>query len=530
VIIYPVDKPEIHRGIIEDKRLRNKRHFSWSAGKNKSDVRIVPVMHKDREPLLEVSYANKRFICRIPFSDRASVDNISTVVTCLLYLGFDSDVISEGVLNLSPVAMRMEQKEGINSCILLEDFYNSDPGSLRIAMEYLKGISDKKMTLILSDFVEGNRNREQLYREVAASIRKTGVRKLVAIGDDLGAYGDLFDADIKVFFKTTEDFISSFLPASFRDEAILIKGARKFEFERIGRLLELKTQQTRLEINLNAVLSNLDTFRTRLNRETKIMAMVKAFAYGAGPREISEWLIYNGIDYLAVAYPDEGISLRKDGITSRIMVMNPDPWSLRSLLEYDLEPEIYSMKILNSFLEEARRFGARAYPVHIKLDTGMHRLGFTDSDINEMIEVLTGCRTLKIASVFSHLAAAYDPDMDGYTHAQVRSYIRMSNLIREKTGSGFTRHLLNSAGTVRFPEYQFDMVRMGIGLYGISEVEMKGLRTATGFYTRISQVKTIEGGEGLGYGLTDVSDRKRKIAILPLGYADGLRRSMGQGR
>lgn len=530
VIVYPADKPEIHEGIKNDERLGNKRLFSWSAGKNEADVCIKPVLHKDQEPLLDVSYGDKKFLCRLPFSDRASVDNISTVITVLLYLGVDSRLISEGVENLYPVAMRMEQKEGINNCLLLEDFYNSDPGSLRIAMEYLKGISDKKITLILSDFVEGNRNREELYREVAASIRKTGVRKLVAIGDDLAAYGDLFDVDKRIFFKGTEDFIASFQPAGFRDEAILIKGARKFEFERIGRLLELKTQQTRLEINLNAVLSNLDTFRSFLQKGTKIMAMVKAFAYGAGPREISEWLIYNGIDYLAVAYPDEGISLRKEGITCRIMVMNPDPYSLRSLLEYDLEPEIYSMKILYSFMEEARRFGARAYPVHIKLDTGMHRLGFTDSDIREMTEALTDCRTLKIASVFSHLAASYDEDMDVFTHSQARNYIRMSNLIREKTGTDFTRHLLNSAGTVRFPEYQFDMVRMGIGLYGISEVEMKGLRTAPGFYTRISQVKTIKPGEGLGYGLKDASEKERKIAILPLGYADGLRRSMGQGR
>ncbi|MGM0666199.1 MAG: bifunctional UDP-N-acetylmuramoyl-tripeptide:D-alanyl-D-alanine ligase/alanine racemase [Bacteroidota bacterium] len=530
VIVYPADKPEIHKGILNDERLRNKRLFSWSAGKNKADVCIIPEMHEGQHPGLGVTYKDRKFLCRIPFSDRASVDNISTVITVLLYLGLDAGVISEGLRNLYPVAMRMEQKEGINNCLLLEDFYNSDPGSLRIAMEYLKGISDKKMTLILSDFVEGNRNREQLYREVAGDISKTGVRKLIAIGNDLAGYGDFFDAATKSFFKDTDAFIASFLPAGFRDEAILIKGARKFEFERIGRLLELKTQQTRLEINLNAVLSNLDTFRSCLKRDTKIMAMVKAFAYGAGPREVSEWLIYNGIDYLAVAYPDEGISLRKGGITSRIMVMNPDPYSLRSLLEYDLEPEIYSMKILVRFMEEAKRFGARAYPVHIKLDTGMHRLGFTDSDINEMIEALVNCRTLKIASVFSHLAASYDEDMDKFTHIQAGSFIRLSNLIREKTGSDFTRHLLNSAGTVRFPEYQFDMVRLGIGLYGISEVEMKGLRTAAAFYTRISQVKTVNKGEGLGYGLKDVSEKKRKIAILPLGYADGLRRLLGQGR
>ena len=530
VIIYPADKDNIHKNIINDQRLKGKHFFSWSAGKNKANITIIPDSQDRAGPALRVTFNNKEFLCSIPFSDRASVDNISTIIATLAFLGLNSEQISDGVKNLIPVAMRMEQKEGINNCLLLEDFYNSDPGSLRIAMEYLRGISDKDMTVILSDFIQGNRNKDQLYSEVAESIKKAGTRRLIAIGKDLQKYSKYFSINTMAFFNDTDDFIRSFLPASFRDEAILLKGARMFEFERIGRLLELKTHQTQLEINLNSVLANLDTFRTYLHKDTKIMAMVKAFAYGAGPKEISEWLTYNGIDYLAVAYLDEGISLRKNGIRSRIMVMNPDRFSLRSLLEYDLEPEIFSQDILDCFISETKRYGIIDYPVHIKLDTGMHRLGFMEEDIDEMVSALITCKAIRIASVFSHLAAAYDPGMDEYTHKQAGKFARISNYIRKQTGTAFMQHLLNSAGIVRFPEYQFDMIRLGIGLYGITEVKMEGLKTGPAFYTRISQVKTVKAGEGIGYGLKNASKEERKIAILPVGYADGLRRIMGQGK
>lgn len=530
VIIYPEDKEEIHDIIIKDKRLQGKKLFSWSAYNNKADINIIPDLQSAGSSKLIVKSNNKEFSCEIPFSDRASVDNISTVIATLVFLDMDSKMITEGIKDLYPVAMRMEQKEGINNCLLLEDFYNSDPGSLRIAIEHLKGISGKDMTLILSDFIQGKRNREELYREVAGDIKKAGVRRLVAIGNDLKKFMSHFKIEDAVFYNDTDDFIKSFSTDEFRDEAILLKGARIFEFERIGRLLELKTHQTQLEINLNSVIANLNTFRSYLNKNTGIMAMVKAFAYGAGPKEISEWLAYNGIDYLAVAYPDEGINLRKEGIRSRIMVMSPDPCSLRSLLEYDLEPEIYNQEILDAFINEVKRYGLNNYPIHIKIDTGMHRLGFMEKDIGKMTDILSDCKTIKIASVFSHLAAAYDTGMDEYTHVQADIFIRICNYIQDHTGAVFIRHLLNSAGIIRFPQYQFDMVRLGIGLYGIMEVSMKGLKTGPAFYTRISQVKTLKAGEGLGYGLKSKSGKKRTIAILPVGYADGLRRTMGQGK
>lgn len=529
-IIYPADKEGIHNNIINDRRLKDIRLFRWSTRKDNANITIIPDLKAREGPALRVSYGNKEFVCNIPFSDIASVDNISTIITALHFLGKDCEQISAGIKDLYPVAMRMEQKEGINNCVLLEDFYNSDPGSLRIAMEHLRGISDKDMTVILSDFLQGNRNKYQLYGKVAESIKKAGVKRLIAIGKDLQRFSKCFSISTMDFFDDTDSFIKSFVPTSFRDQAILLKGARLFEFERIGHLLELQTHQTKLEINLNAVLNNLNVFRSYLAKDTRVMAMVKAFAYGTGPREISEWLTYNGIDYLAVAYPDEGINLRKNGIKTRIMVMNPDQYSLRSLLEYDLEPEIYSQDILECFIKEVKQHGINDYPIHIKLDTGMHRLGFMENEIDEMVNSLMAAKSIRIASVFSHLAAAYDTAMDKYSHEQAGKFTRISNYIHEQTGAEFLKHLLNSAGIVRFPEYQFDMVRLGIGLYGITEVEMEGLKTGPAFCTRISQVKTVKAGEGIGYGFTNASEKTREIAILPVGYADGLRRMMGQGK
>lgn len=530
-IIYPGDETVLHKTIRKDKRLRGKKLLCWSAGNTAdADMKIVPELLTGGNTRLSVKYHQRGFTCDIPFSDRASVDNISTIISALLYIGMNNDLICRGIKDLQPLAMRMEQMEGINNCLLLEDFYNSDPESLRIALEHLNGISDKNMTLILSDFVQGRRDRDRLYNEVAENVSKAGIKKLIAIGTDLQKYQHYFRIENMEFFSGTDEFLNSYSADKFRNEAILIKGARIFEFERIGRVLELKTHQTQLEINLHHVSSNLSKFRSYINNNTGIMAMVKAFAYGAGPKEISDWLVYNGVEYLAVAYPDEGINLRKEGVPGRIMVMNPDYHSLRTLIEYDLEPEIYSLDILKAFINEVKRYGTGNYPVHIKLDTGMHRLGFMQKDIDEMSGILSGTGAVRPGTVFSHLAAAYDPEMDSHTHGQAAEFVQICKYIRDQTGTDFLMHLLNSAGIVRFPQYQFDMVRLGIGLYGITEVEMQGLKPATSFYTRISQVKTIGAGEGLGYGLRDAGDSRREIAILPVGYADGLRRSLGQGR
>jgi alanine racemase len=308
---------------------------------------------------------------------------------------------------------------------------------------------------------------------------------------------------------------------------ILLKGARIFEFEKIGKLLELQAHQTVLEVNLDAISHNLNEFRRYLNPGTRIMAMVKAFAYGAGPAEISALLEYHRVSYLAVAYADEGVELRNSGVTLPVMVMNPDPSAYEILIKYSLEPEIYSLPSLEQFLSVASRNGLIDYPVHIKIDSGMHRLGFMPEDIDSLVNKIRNQELVKVVSVFSHLAASEDPSLDKFTHQQVDVFLKTAARIKEATRYPFLRHILNSSGIVRFPQYQFDMVRPGIGMYGVGHFEGLDLKTTGRFLTRISQVKRIKAGEPVGYGCADVSDKDRTIAILPVGYADGFNRKLG---
>ena len=313
----------------------------------------------------------------------------------------------------------------------------------------------------------------------------------------------------------------------FRNEIILLKGARIYEFEKIGKLLELQIHQTVLEVNLDAISHNLNEFRRFLNPGTRIMAMVKAFAYGAGPAEIASLLEYHRVSYLAVAYADEGVELRNAGVTLPVMVMNPDPAANEILIKYALEPEIYSFPSLDQFLAVASRHGLIKYPVHIKIDSGMHRLGFMQEDIEALTAKIRNQESIRVISVFSHLAASEDPSLDDFTNHQVEIFLKAAERINEATGYPFLRHILNSSGIVRFPQYQFDMVRPGIGMYGVGHFKGLKLKTTGRFKTRISQIKKIKAGEPVGYGCADVSDTDRTIAILPVGYADGLNRKLG---
>ncbi len=331
------------------------------------------------------------------------------------------------------------------------------------------------------------------------------------------------------FYYSTDDFIRSFKSAEFSNEIILLKGARIFELEKIGKLLEQQIHITVLEINLDAISHNLNEFRRLLNDGTRIMAMVKAFAYGAGPAEIAGLLEYHRVSYLAVAYTDEGVELRDAGVTLPVMVMNPDPSSASLMIRYNLEPEIYSFSSLKDFAEAASRHGLSQYPVHIKIDTGMHRLGFMSDEIEELAGRINSLDCIRIASVFSHLAGSEDPSLDEFTHKQVSFFREAVKKIRAAVGYPFLRHILNTAGIVRFPQYQFDMVRPGIGIYGVGNYKGINLRPVSRFKTRISQVKKIPAGEPVGYGCADISDKDRTIAILPVGYADGLNRRLGNG-
>jgi alanine racemase len=377
--------------------------------------------------------------------------------------------------------------------------------------------------------VQSGRAEEELYGEVAGLLRKTGIKRFIGIGRALSDRRHLFTPEDS-FFYSTDEFLRSIGMIDFRNEIILLKGARVFEFEKIARVLEQQVHQTVLEINLDAISHNLNVFRSYLDPGTKIMAMVKAFAYGSGSSEIASLLEYHRVSYLAVAYADEGVELRNAGVTLPVMVMNPDPSAADLMIKYSLEPELYSLSSFESFTSVAERHGLIGYPVHIKIDTGMHRLGFLPEEIENLASAIRSRECIRIISVFSHLAGSEDPDLDHFSRRQVELFLKGSATLRKTTGYPFMRHILNSSGIIRMPQYQFEMVRPGIGIYGAGSFEGISLRPAGRFSTRISQVKTVKRGEPVGYGCTDVSENDRRVAILPVGYADGLKRKMGNSR
>ena len=525
-IIFCLDHDLIRQEIFSDKALCSKKLFGWSFIDRKSAIFVNRKPGTAGQTVLEITFNGITNVFEIPFTDRASVENAVTVASVCLTLEIPSEIIFKGLSGLVSVAMRMERKNGINGCHLIEDYYNSDPGSLGMAIEYLKLQTNRKTTLILSDFVQSGREEHELYAEVAGLVEKTGINKFIGIGEALLRNSSLFRPG-SLFFYSTDDFLRNINRNDFRNEIILLKGARLYEFEKIGSLLEQQTHQTVLEVSLDAVAHNLNEFRRFLNPTTRIMAMVKAFAYGAGSSEIASLMEYHRANYLAVAYADEGVELRNSGVTLPVMVMNPDPGAAEIMIKYNLEPEIYSFSSLERFAGVASRHGLIDYPVHIKIDTGMHRLGFMPEDVAVLASRLPSNESVKVISVFSHLAASEDPSLDYFTHLQAETFLEASRLIAQATGYPFLRHLLNSAGIVRFPRYQFEMVRPGIGIYGAGNFDGLSLKTAGRFKTRISQVKRVRAEEPVGYGCADVSDHDRIIAILPVGYADGLNRKLG---
>ncbi|MGB8490475.1 MAG: bifunctional UDP-N-acetylmuramoyl-tripeptide:D-alanyl-D-alanine ligase/alanine racemase [Bacteroidales bacterium] len=526
MIIFCRDQRLVRDLILNDPDLKFRKLIDWSLRDREASVYVKCRRGTWNHTVLEIHHGGTTTEAEIPFTDRASVENAITVAAACLALGTDMDLVRNGLAGLTSVAMRMELKSGINNCYLIEDYYNSDPGSLRMAIEFLRSQNNRNSTLILSDFVESGRNERELYGEVADLVIKTGIDKFIGIGPALKRNSSLFGVRAR-FFDSTDDVIRNLATLGFSNEMILLKGARVFELEKIGKLLEHQIHTTVLEINLDAISHNLNEIRRNLNDGTRIMAMVKAFAYGAGPAEIAGILEYHRISYLGVAYADEGVELRNAGVSIPLMIMNPDPSAAELMIRYNLEPELYSFSTLETFARTASRHGLYQYPVHLKIDSGMHRLGFMHEDIGMLISRVKEFDSIKVASVFSHLAASDDPSLDRFTHHQAEVFIRAAGNLREALGYPIIRHLLNTSGIARFPEYQFEMVRPGIGIYGAGTYEGLTLKPASRFRTRISQIKRIPPGEPVGYGCADVSEKEREIAILPVGYADGLRRKLG---
>ncbi|MBQ6726854.1 MAG: bifunctional UDP-N-acetylmuramoyl-tripeptide:D-alanyl-D-alanine ligase/alanine racemase [Bacteroidales bacterium] len=532
VLVCCEDHADIIKTLETNEEFRSLKRFTWGRSE-KASVLLLGTETDGRNTQLSISYNGATFIARIPFSDNGSVQNAMHCIALMLYMGCPVAEIQRRTERLLPVAMRLEVKDAINGCQLVDDAYSLDINSLVIALDFVRQERQHaKKTLILSDIMQSGRPEADLYTEVAALVRQKGITKFIGIGEALQRNADKFPADSH-FFKDTDDFIANYLFSNFQDETILLKGARVFHFEKIARLLQRKSHETIMEVNLDALIRNLNYFRSRINPTTKLMAMVKAFSYGAGSVEIANALQTNHVDYLTVAYTDEGVDLRQNGITLPIMVMNPEEESFESIIKNRLEPDIYSLRILDLFSETSHCYNHEPYPIHIEFDTGMHRLGFMEKDIEPLAQRLNELRNVvEVKSIFSHLACSEDPDMDDFTRRQIINFRQWSGRLKQLLGNDkICCHILNSSGITRFPEADMDMVRLGIGLYGISpepEVQ-KHLTAVSRLKTRISQIKDIPEGDSVGYNCRWVAQRPSRIAIIPIGYADGLNRRLGNG-
>jgi Alr-MurF fusion protein len=532
MLIYCPDYFDIQDRIIKSKILSSINFFTWSR-KNKADLKISRVEKDNMQTRIQGHYKSNDISISIPFTDDASVENAIHCWALMLYLGYHPILIAERMLQLSPVAMRLEMKEGVNNCSVINDSYNSDINSLAIALDFLNQQKQHlKKTVILSDILQSSLDDDDLYAEVASLLHEKGIQRIIGIGKAISFQAGKFEIE-KDFYLSTSDFLHKFQFSSFHDETILLKGARVFEFEQIGRVLQQKSHETVLEVNLNALVHNLNYYRAKLNPDIKIMAMVKAFSYGSGSFEIANVLQFHHVDYLAVAYADEGIELRKAGITTPIMVMSPEEESLEVLISFNLEPEIYSLRILDILKQTLRNQSNSEIkvPIHLKLDTGMHRLGFLKDDIEALINSLKEESNIEVRSVFSHLAGTDDPTLDGFTRSQISVFTEMCDILRKGLGVDFLKHILNSSGISRFPESQFDMVRLGIGLYGIGydSHEQQSLHNVGTLKSIITQIKTIPENDSVGYNRKWIAPGTASIAIIPVGYADGLDRRLGNG-
>ena len=530
VVIYNSDDELISNCVA--KSLLTAQEIAWSKKDDKKPLFIKSIQQEEKGTKISYRYLGFDNDYWIPFIDNASIENSLNCLAACLYLMLPTEKIKERMAELEPVAMRLDVKEGKNDCILINDSYNSDLASLDIALDFLYRRSQtKKMkrTLILSDILESGQTNNLLYRKVAQFMHNRNIDKLIGIGKNISAASDKFNAE-KHFFPDTESFLKSEAIKDFRNEIILIKGSRSFQFEKISDYLELKVHETTLEINLNALVNNLNHFREKLNPETKMTCMIKASAYGAGSYEIAKTLQEHKVDYLAVAVADEGSELRKAGITSSILIMNPETSAFKTLFEYKLEPEVYSFYLLEALIKEAEKEGLNNFPVHIKLDTGMHRLGFMPEDMPQLIKLLKSQTALIPRSVFSHLAGSDDKHFDSFTRKQIEIFENATQELQQAFSHKILRHICNSAGIERFPGAQFDMVRLGIGLYGINPVNNSILHNVSSLYTTILQIKNVPQNETVGYGRKGVLARNSRIAALPIGYADGLNRHLGNGR
>ncbi|WP_114819622.1 bifunctional UDP-N-acetylmuramoyl-tripeptide:D-alanyl-D-alanine ligase/alanine racemase [Chryseobacterium sp. KLBC 52] len=523
VIIYNGDNSLV------DQKIKNsyseKKLISYGF-KKENQVFIKNNISKDENIIVE--YLGEEISFPAHQRDEATLTNAMALISVLKELNIENKKIVEKINLLKAVEMRLEAIEGIKGNIVINDSFNLDLDSLKTALQFLNEYNKSKKSLVLTDIVGVNSNAKELYEEVSELVNEQHFDSVFLIGDEISNFSELFKAKTYTFIDTKELIESKHL-SDIENQIILLKGARKFEIEKLKDILELRKHDTVLEVNLNAILHNINYHKSLLKPGTKMMAMVKANAYGLGSFEVSEFLQHHHIDYLGVAYADEGVELRKKGITTPIIVMNPEQHSYQTIIEYNLEPEIYSFRVLELFYEAVQKSGYdKKYPIHIKLETGMHRLGFKDFELDQLSETLSQ-KNVKVQSLFSHLSSSDMPEEKEFTLKQLDVFEKNSSYLIEKLGYTPIRHILNSAGITSYKDHQHDMVRIGIGMLGESadsEIQ-KQLRSVVSFKTVISQISTVENGESVGYSRRYKADHPTRIATIPVGYADGIPRLIG---
>lgn len=530
-IVYPFDDETVRRCVAS---LDYKgEQIAWSMKDPSARMYIYKVEKSGVTTTVGYTFDGKDGCYTLPFIDEASVVNSITCAAVALHLGLSSGQIAERMAAIEPVAMRLEVKEGRHGCTLINDSYNSDVNSLDIALDFMSRRPDhagRKRTLILSDIYQSGKDGEALYKEVSDLARTRGVEKFIGIGPEISGNADAIEIPEKYFFNDCREFISSRVFASLHDEVILLKGARRFSFDRLSELLEQKVHETILEVNLNAVVKNLNFYRSFMKPTTKLVCMVKADAYGSGAVEVAKTLQDHRVDYLAVAVADEGVTLRKNGITSNIMIMNPEMTAFKTMFDYDLEPEVYSFRLLDALVKAAQREGVTGFPVHIKLDTGMHRLGFNPlTDMDELIRRLKQQNAVIPRSVFSHFVGSDSDDFDNFSAHQFELFKQGSEKLQSAFSHKIIRHMDNSAGIEHFPERQLDMCRLGLGLYGIDSRDNSIINNVCTLKTTILQIHAVPKDETVGYSRKGILTRDSLIAAIPIGYADGLDRHLGCG-
>ncbi len=526
-IIYCSDHTLINQEI---KVLKDKEIICWSK-KQVADLQIINEQKTVKGTNKITAHFHSKFVSiDIPFFEEAYVENAIHCWLVMLVLGIDETLIQERISKLQPIPMRLELKSGINHSTLINDSYNSDLTSLSVALNFLEQQSGQlSRTVILSDIFQSGQSTEALYREVAHLLNDKAISKLIGIGQSINVLDTYCTATKKVFYTSTLEFLEAYHSGDFQKEIILLKGARSFEFEKIVNRLAQKNHNTVLEVNLNALTNNLNIFKQLIKAETKLMVMVKAAAYGSGSIEVGRLLQFQKVDYLAVAYADEGVELRKAGVSTPIMVLNPEKATFDIIVRHRLEPEIYSLNLLRQFI--AFLPPNQKASIHLKLDTGMHRLGFEQQDLSTLIDILIQNPQLKIASVFSHLSASDKEIHDTFSQQQFALFQAMNQEISQQIGYQPLRHILNSNGIIRFPQYQLDMVRLGIGIYGVDMNDLRdsNLQTVLSLKASISQIKIVQKNETIGYNRKGKALNAMRIATISIGYADGLLRRAGNG-